>query len=274
MNEIWKEIKEYEGMYEISNLGRVKSLSRVIYNRWGTTISREKILIPSIDNNGYAHTSLTKNKKKKTFPIHRLVAINFISNPHNLPEVNHKKEFEKSNNCIENLEWCTHEYNTNYGTRNERHHTSLRKPIYQLDKNNNLIKRWDYIKQVTQELKFDSSSITKCCKGKSKTYKGFKWSYVDESEINGIDCEELQSAVRKKGISILGGKKSKAYSDKYIRTKLYSDIQREIKRQFGLHSYKAIKRSQLEIALDIVSKYLVPMILNDEILLLNNQIQF
>lgn len=98
--------------------------------------------------------------------------------------------------------------------------------------------------------------------------------YKDNSPLFNIECEELQAAVRKKGINILGGKDSKAYKDKPLRTKLYSDIQREIKRQFGLNSYKALKRSQLDIALDIVSKYVAPLILVDEIVLINNQVKF
>lgn len=89
-----------------------------------------------------------------------------------------------------------------------------------------------------------------------------------------IECEELQSAVKKKGVNLLGGKSSKAYKDKPLRTKIYSDIQREIRRQFGLHSYKALKRSQLDIALEIVEGYKAPLILLDEITVLNNQLHF
>ncbi|MDV3426698.1 MAG: ORF6C domain-containing protein [Bacillota bacterium] len=89
-----------------------------------------------------------------------------------------------------------------------------------------------------------------------------------------IECEELQNVVKRKGVKILGGKESKAYKDKSLRTKLYSDIQKEIKRQFGLHSYKALKRSHLKIAIEIVEKYSTPLILQDKINLLNNQIKF
>lgn len=87
-----------------------------------------------------------------------------------------------------------------------------------------------------------------------------------------IDCEELQSTVRKIGIKVLGGKGSPAYKDKSIRTKVYSDIQHQIKREFGLNSYKAIKRSQLDIAKELVEKYEAPLVLKDEIYLANNQI--
>lgn len=100
---------------------------------------------------------------------------------------------------------------------------------------------------------------------------------VDNLESNmplfNIDCEELQRAVRKIGLKVLGGKSSNAYRDKSIRTKVYSDIQHQIKREFGLNSYKAIKRSQLDIAKEIIEKYQVPLVLNDEITCLNNQIE-
>jgi len=86
-----------------------------------------------------------------------------------------------------------------------------------------------------------------------------------------IDCEELQNAVKRVGVRVLGGKGSSAYRDKSIRTKVYSDIQHQIKRQFGLNSYKAIKRSQLDIAIEIIGRYEVPFVLKDEINLANSQ---
>ena len=88
-----------------------------------------------------------------------------------------------------------------------------------------------------------------------------------------IECDELQKALQAKGIQILGGKSSQAYQDKSLRTKLYTDIQREIKRQFQIHSYKALKRSQLSIALEIIDKYTAPLVIADEIVLANNQIE-
>ena len=112
MKEIWKSIKNYEGLYEVSNLGRVKSLN---YNKTG----KEQILKPAKVKNGYLLVGLCNNKKVKTYHVHRLVAQTFIPNPNDLPQVNHKDE-DKENNCIDNLEWCSAEYNMNYGTRNKR----------------------------------------------------------------------------------------------------------------------------------------------------------
>ena len=109
--EIWKDIKGYEGLYQISNKGRVKSLGN-------NKTKKEKILSPG-KHKGYFYVSLYKNRKEKKYSIHRLVAQAFLPNPDNLPVVNHKDE-NKLNNNVENLEWCTQEYNVNYSSSNGR----------------------------------------------------------------------------------------------------------------------------------------------------------
>lgn len=112
INEQWRPVKGYEGLYEVSNLGRVKSLN---YHRTGV----EKILKPSNVGNGYLFVHLSRNGKHKFFLVHRLVAIAFIPNPKGLPEVNHIDEI-KTNNCVENLEWASRWYNMHFGTLQER----------------------------------------------------------------------------------------------------------------------------------------------------------
>ena len=128
MEEIWKDIPDYEGCYQVSNLGRDLTLPRVIeYDHLNGclnqhTIQRinERILKPRISKStGYVRVELCKNGSHKTCNIHRLVALVFLPNPNNYPEVNHKDE-DKTNNALDNLEWCTPEYNKNYGTRNTR----------------------------------------------------------------------------------------------------------------------------------------------------------
>ncbi|MCO7126642.1 NUMOD4 motif-containing HNH endonuclease [Sporolactobacillus shoreicorticis] len=114
MIEIWRNIKDYEGLYQVSNCGRVKRLSN---NRQ----MKEKILRSVKHGRGYLKIGLHKNGSQKDYFIHRLVAQAFIINPINLPEVNHRDE-NKHNNNISNLEWCSSKYNANYGTRNERCH--------------------------------------------------------------------------------------------------------------------------------------------------------
>lgn len=104
--EIWKDIPDYEGLYQVSNLGRVKSFKR-------NGNSKDRILKPSKNRCGYLQVILYKNRKTETFTVHRLVALAFISNPLNLPCINHKDE-NKENNNISNLEWCTQQYNATY----------------------------------------------------------------------------------------------------------------------------------------------------------------
>lgn len=116
MKEIWKDVIGYEGLYQVSNIGNVKSLDRVV--RYGRTLKgKEKTKFEEKD--GYLVVALCKNGKAKHIKVHRLVATAFIENPFNLPEVNHKDE-NKKNNHFDNLEWCTTKHNINYGTRNAK----------------------------------------------------------------------------------------------------------------------------------------------------------
>lgn len=118
--EIWKDIPDYEGRYQASNSGKIKSLKRtVIRGRGSESIVIERILKPNIKR-GYYTVGLSTQGKIKYITIHRLIAITFIPNPDNLPQVNHKDE-NKTNNCVDNLEWCTCLYNIQYGTGIKRH---------------------------------------------------------------------------------------------------------------------------------------------------------
>ena len=110
--EFWADVKGYEGLYQVSNLGHVKSLN---YNHG----KKHKIMVGGIDRYGYRYYTLSKNKKTQNFWGHRLVAMAFIPNPENLPQINHKDE-NKQNNTMSNLEWCNSKYNSNYGTRNKK----------------------------------------------------------------------------------------------------------------------------------------------------------
>lgn len=109
MQEIWKDVKGYEGLYQVSNLGRVKSI-QYFNHKNNKAYTRNRLLKPIINEKGYARVDLFKNKKSKRVRIHRLVAETFIPNMYNLPEINHI-DGNKQNNCIDNLEWCTHKHN-------------------------------------------------------------------------------------------------------------------------------------------------------------------
>lgn len=178
MKEEWKDIKEYEGLYQISNFGRVKSLSRKIWNGKGYYQSKEKILKPGIEKLGYHYFYLCKNNKRKKY-LHRLLAEAFIPNLLKLPEVNHKDQ-NPFNNELNNLEWCTHEYNMNYGDKNERISKKIKKKIIQYTLKGKKIKEWDGIINIEKELKIPSSNITSCCKGKYKKTHGFIFKYKEE----------------------------------------------------------------------------------------------
>lgn len=169
--EIWKDVEGYEGLYQISSKGRVKSLGN-----GSSGNSKEKILKGLNDKYGYLQVNLYKEGKQKTFKVHRLVAKAFLDNPYNLPQVNHKDE-DKTNNCVDNLEWCNCEYNINYGTRTERFIKSKSIPILQFSKNGEFIRRWDGIRQIERELGINRNPISKCCKGKQKTAWNFIWRY-------------------------------------------------------------------------------------------------
>ena len=187
-NEIWKPIEGYEGLYEVSSLGNVRSLGNG--NSTCSLRKRTKVLYQGKHRLGYKNVSLCKNSKPKMHYVHRLVATAFIPNPNNLPEVNHKDE-DKTNNCVENLEWCTREYNINYGVRTEKqiqHPNSMcgrigkknhnSKPINQYTKDGKFIEMWDSCMDVQRELNFNNANINKCLIGIYKSAYGYIWKYA------------------------------------------------------------------------------------------------
>jgi hypothetical protein len=174
MKEIWKDVVGYEGKYQISNLGRIKSLK-------GT----QKIKKSTINNRGYRLT-LLGYKPRKSFYIHRLVAQAFIPNPNNYPQVNHI-DGNKLNNCVDNLEWCSQLDNIRHAYRNGLIPISKNfkaKPVYQYDKKGFVIKKWNCVSDAEKELGICKSSICACCKHKYgfKTAGGYKWEYVNTTK--------------------------------------------------------------------------------------------
>lgn len=134
MNETWLPVVGYEGYYEVSNTGKIKSLNRIIMRKNGHPQTvREREIKQSIDKTtGYYIVALCKNGQQISYYVHRLVALSFIPNPYNLPYVNHKDE-NKLNNNIDNLEWCTPTHNANWGTAQERHSQTRSTPIIMCD---------------------------------------------------------------------------------------------------------------------------------------------
>lgn len=191
MTEVWKDIIGYEGRYMISNLGRVKSLSREVSNGKGVRKIDEKIITPYTDELGYKKVSLKKDNKGKTSKVHRLVAIAFIPNPMNLPQVNHKDE-NPSNNNVDNLEWCDAKYNVNYGNHNKKLSKALmgrkldKKQVEKMSKMFNgggnpraqkVIcngKTYGCVKDLAKEIGIDNSLLMKYIKGKRKSPEWIK----------------------------------------------------------------------------------------------------
>lgn len=164
--EVWKDIEGYEGLYQVSNLGRVK---RIV----GEGCSYERIIAPHTNQRlRRVYVMLSKGGKRKNFTIHRLVANAFIPNPNNLPEVNHIDE-DPSNNVVDNLEWCTKKYNINYGTA-----------IYRIRKSNpQCIKCvvdgvvYDSLGEASRYIGCDKTRLWKYLKRKIEFIDGFRISY-------------------------------------------------------------------------------------------------
>lgn len=182
-NEIWKDIEGYEGLYQISNLGRVKSLN---YNR----TNQEKILKQIKDRGGYFKVNLWKNGNQKTYQVHRLVANAFIDNPNNHPTVNHINE-DKTDNRVYNLEWMDMSQQQRHGTCQQRRVAStnykeigrknaekLSKQVYQYSKDLKLIKIWESTMECGRN-GYNQGSVAACCRGERRLHKGFIWSYIE-----------------------------------------------------------------------------------------------
>lgn len=196
-NEIWKDIPGYEGYYQVSNIGRVKSLPRKVYCNGGFHISKEKILKQQLRKDRYFNVHLLKEGVVKIYFVHRLVALAFISNPNNYPDINHKDE-NPSNNCVENLEWCTEKYNMNYGTAVERrkasfvrndsfkkanatkvrnHSKGAETPIEAVSKDGITIINYPSISEAARVTGISKGHIGECCKGIRHSAGGYFWNY-------------------------------------------------------------------------------------------------
>lgn len=165
MDEIFRPIKGYEGLYEISNLGRVKN------------VNRNKILAQKKNRCGYMRVNLSKDHRVSTKVVHRLVADAFIPNIQNKPQVNHINE-DKTDNRAENLEWVTAKENVNHGTRNTRMRLKKSKPIICIDTG----LRYSSIRGAAREIGISESTIVSALTGKCKTAAGYHWKYDNKEE--------------------------------------------------------------------------------------------
>lgn len=185
MKEIWKDIKGYEGIYQVSNLGRVRSLNRTyILNNGNPQSAKGQIMSQYDTKDGYKGIKLRGLCVRKSFRVHRLVAQTFIPNPENLPEVNHKDE-NKHNNIVSNLEWCTPKYNANYGTVKERLSISHKrnpiysKPVAQFSMDGEFVKSYPSAKEAAKQTGLHAQNIGACCRGIYSHSGGYRWQYAE-----------------------------------------------------------------------------------------------
>lgn len=177
ITEEWRPVPGYEGLYEVSNTGRVRSLDREEYFN-GTSRPRKGRELSHIPKRGYSLVKLCKDGTVRAVGIHRIVAAAFIPNPLGLPEVNHKDEC-KTNNHASNLEWCSRAYNAKYGTAPARIADKLRKPVISID-SNGVETVYESVKLAAQSFGGTSGNICNAISGYSKTAWGLKWRYADD----------------------------------------------------------------------------------------------
>lgn len=170
MDEIWKDIQGYEGLYQVSNLGRIRSLDRYVHHpKGGERLSKGQIIKPGATRKGYLFVTLAKENEVRPKRINRLVAEAFLPNPQNLEVVNHKDE-NKANNTVDNLEWCSVEYNNRY---------TLAKPVLQFDLSGKLVAEYQAISDASRGTGINLSNIAQCCMGKRHTAGKFIWRYKE-----------------------------------------------------------------------------------------------
>ena len=182
-SEVWKDVVEYEGLYEVSDKGNARGVARkdpLGRNRKG------RMLKPGYTSGGYPQVSLYKNGKYRTKKVHRIVAEAFIPNPKGFLEINHRDE-NKSNNELSNLEWCTREYNNNYGKRTKK----VSKKVRAINVKTGEVRTFSSTREAGRK-GYSSGVVSKACRGVYKartgklvggdgrTYKGYKWYYEEE----------------------------------------------------------------------------------------------
>lgn len=182
MTEEWKDIEGYENIYQVSNMGRIRSVDRYENCNGTKRIRKGRILINTLSQYGYKVVCLYKNAKQKQFFVHRLVAMAFIPNPNNYPIINHKDE-DKANNYVDNLEWCTIKYNSSYGTAPKRisekqlNRPDKSKPVLQYTKDGHLVGEYPSQKEASRKTKIKQGLVSACCIGKIKTAGGYIWKF-------------------------------------------------------------------------------------------------
>lgn len=206
MGEIWKDIKNYEGYYQVSNFGNVRSVRRTVNCRNGKRTVYERFMKPNEMPLGYKQVGLSKECSTTRFFVHRLVAMAFIRNPNNFSCINHK-DGNPANNCADNLEWCDHKYNSNYHLCKQKQSEFMKsryadlstlhkniphpRPVCQLGLDGKLIRVFNVLRDVQAE-GFSIRNVRNCADclggkwnkptkhGFSKTHRGYRWVWLED----------------------------------------------------------------------------------------------
>lgn len=186
MEEVWKDVVGYEGRYIVSNFGRIRSLYREFVNKRGRIMHiTDRVMKTHLDECGYERVKLSGESGAKMTFVHRIVAESFIPNPNNHPMINHIDEC-KTNNRVDNLEWCDAKYNNVYGNRLElvskilMCRSDLSKPVLMCDLSGNVLAEFGSIRDAARRVGGNQSFIGKACKGIYKTAYGHIWRYKNE----------------------------------------------------------------------------------------------
>lgn len=197
MNEIWKDISGFQGCYQVSNLGRIKSIDRYVKcGKNGTKFQKGKVIKQSVNKYGYCQVRLSNGRKNKfSYTVHRLVAIAFIQNEIKYKQVNHI-DGNKKNNNVDNLEWCNNSYNqihaykTGLQDRSKYYAGRPRRMVAKLSKDLRILEIYDTVTQASKENQISESCIDRVCLKQRKTTHGHKWSFVNENMKVGDFIDE------------------------------------------------------------------------------------
>lgn len=181
MEEVWADIEGFEGLYQVSSEGRVRSLDREA-RHWqgGVRIVKGKEMKPEMNNRGYLQINLSKEGKKRRLYVHRLVWMTFNGTIPDGLQVNHIDE-DKTNNKLENLNLMTPKQNSNWGTRNERFAKAQSKPVVAFDKGENVVFEFSSANDAGRN-GFNRRHLLACCRGERKTHRGYSWKYKKDIE--------------------------------------------------------------------------------------------
>lgn len=197
--ERWRDVNGFEGLYQVSNKGRVKSVERLINYSDDRIYQYQSVIKKTSFNKGYVYVNLSKNSVSKSYKIHRLVAEAFIPNPDNKPQVEHI-DTHRDNNYVWNLRWVTPKENQNnvltikhlsesqkgeknklYGKYGKEHHSS--KPVLQYDLDGNFIREWECAMQIERELGINHSNVAACCRGRMKSCNKNRFKYKYDNNL-------------------------------------------------------------------------------------------